>query len=172
MLLYSCYLSISLSINLYILVISIIFDAIAPPRLGEKSKPNSLSNYEILQFRLWVPLKVVLTLIKVFLLGHLPTWCTRSSMYIVFIVYIIIIILISLVNIIILYYMQTQSLRIIKRIYCLSVCVIADSEYPDNKKPIFLFLEFFFLGKIVLGLCGSCSLLSHSAQILLAKLLI
>ena len=42
--------------------------------------PNSPSNYEILQFRLWVPLKVVLTLVKVFLMSHLPTWSTRSSM--------------------------------------------------------------------------------------------
>ena len=61
----------SLCINTYILVTSIFFDAIASPRLGETPKPNSLSNYLILQFRGWAPLKVVLTLIKVFLMGHL-----------------------------------------------------------------------------------------------------
>ena len=43
-------------------------------------QPNSPSNYEISQFRLWAPFKVVLTLLKVFLTSHLPTWCTRSSM--------------------------------------------------------------------------------------------
>ena len=69
---YSCY--------LYILVILILFDAIASPRFVEKPKPNSPSNYEILQFRLWAPLKVILTLIKVFLMSHLPIWYTRSSM--------------------------------------------------------------------------------------------
>ena len=43
--------------------------------------PNSPSNYnyEISKFRLWVPLKVVLTLLKVFLMSHLPIWCTKSS---------------------------------------------------------------------------------------------
>ena len=38
--------------------------------------PNSPSNYEISQFRLWAPSKAVLTLLKVFLTSHLPTWCT------------------------------------------------------------------------------------------------
>ena len=82
-------------------------------------------------------------------------------------------------NIIILYYMQAWKLYIIKRIYCLFfclffcffvclffclfVCVIAHSEYTDNSKPIFLFLESFFLEKTVFGLCGSRLLLSHSA---------
>ena len=70
----------SLDFSLYILVISILFDAIACSRLGEKLKPNSPSNYEILQFGLWAPLKVVLTYIKVFLMNHPPTLCTRSSM--------------------------------------------------------------------------------------------
>ena len=52
------------------------------PKLGEKSKPNSLSNYEILQFRLWAPLKLVLTLIKALLLGHLPTWLVYKVLYV------------------------------------------------------------------------------------------
>ena len=43
-------------------------------------------------------------------------------------------------------------------IVCLFVCVIADSEYTNNNKHIFLFLELFFS-----GLCGFCSLLNHSA---------
>ena len=49
-------------------VISIFFDAIA--KWGE-IKAKLLSNYEILQFRLWTPLKLFLILIKIFLLGHL-----------------------------------------------------------------------------------------------------
>ena len=44
-------------LSLYILVISTLFDTIASSRLGEKTKPNSPSNYETLQFRLWVPFK-------------------------------------------------------------------------------------------------------------------
>ena len=56
-----------------------------------KPKLNSPSDYEILQFRLWETTKVVLSLIKVFLMGHHPTWCTRSSIQVVFIVYIIMI---------------------------------------------------------------------------------
>ena len=61
-----------LSLYIYFLVISILLDAIAFPKIGEKTKPNSSSNYEILQVRLWAPLKLVLILIKVFLMGHLP----------------------------------------------------------------------------------------------------
>ena len=82
--LYSCY--------LYILLISTLFDGIASPRLREKPKPNSPSNYVILQFRFWAPLKMILVLSKVFLMSHLLTWCTSSSMEIIFIVHIIIII--------------------------------------------------------------------------------
>ena len=52
---------ISLYLSLYISVISILLDAIASRRLGEEPNLNSPSNYEISQFRLWVPLKVVLT---------------------------------------------------------------------------------------------------------------
>ena len=38
-----------------------------------------------------------------------------------------------IVNIVILYYMQTRSLYIIKSKYSLFVSVIADSEYTDNR---------------------------------------
>ena len=53
-----------LYLSLYILVMSILFDAIASTKLEEKPKPNSPSNYDldfILQLRLWAPLNVVLT---------------------------------------------------------------------------------------------------------------
>ena len=77
----------SFCLSLYILVILRLFDAIASLRLGEKLKPNSPSNYEILiaeimrsQFRLRPLLKVVLTLINVFLMTHLHTFCRSSSM--------------------------------------------------------------------------------------------
>ena len=58
--LYSCY--------PYILVISILFDAISSPRPGENLKSNSPCNDEILLFRLW-------TLLKYCLLGWLSVWC-------------------------------------------------------------------------------------------------
>ena len=77
----------SFRLSLYVLVILRLFDAIASLRLGEKLKPNSHSNYEILvaevmrsQFRLRPLLKVVLTLINVFLMTHLHTFCRSSSM--------------------------------------------------------------------------------------------
>ena len=50
---------------------------------------------------------------------------------------------------------------------CLFACVIADSEYTDNSK---LILVSFSLEKTVFGICGTCSLLNHSALIPLVKL--
>ena len=59
----------SLYLSQYTLLTSILFDAVASSRLEGKPKPNSHINCQILQFRLRVLLKVVLTLIKVFLNG-------------------------------------------------------------------------------------------------------
>ena len=165
---------ISRFLSIYFSYINIVWCNSFPKAWGE-AKAKLPSNYEILQFRLWAPLKAVLILIKVF--SH------KSSSHILYKVHYVNNFYSlyyyhhyyhCIVNIVILHYMQTWSLHINKRIYCLFVClfvcVIPDSEYTDNSKPISL--ESFFLEKTVFGLCGSFSLLRHYVWILLAKLLL
>ena len=160
--------SVFISLTLLLYFSRIVWCNIVSPRLGEKPKPYSRSIYEILQFRLWVLLKVVLTLMKIFLMSHLPIVYKILQVNTFYSSYYFHHYDHCMINIVLLYYMKTWELYITKIIYCpfvyLFVCVIADSKYTyNNSKPISLFLEYFFLEKTVFGLCGSCSLLSHLA---------
>ena len=62
--LYLCYLSVSAFID--ICYINIVW-------CNSIAKPNSPSNYEILQFKIWAPLNIVSNRFKVFLMSHLLT---------------------------------------------------------------------------------------------------